>query len=579
MKPTGTLMTAWVTAISTVLAFASGLVAQGPNPGNTVNWPLHNLDLAGSRFSTLDQINPSNVKSLTPRFLFQYGVIDGVSNQTTPVVVDGVMYVTDPRGSVYAINAADGHLLWTYDVSELIGGGRREGYIFRNRGVCFAGGVVYTAAGSFLFALDAKTGKPIPGFGKNGQASVILDVIHQRFPDVKSAITLGYWFTTAPQVHNGVIYIGSTRSESHVPGGHVLAVDAKTGKVLWHFNTVPQDDKDQGWDIAGPTWVGGERNGGGIWETPSIDPELGLLYVAVGNPFGDSTKRAGINLFTDSILALSLDTGTLKWYFQQTHHDVWDYDSGNQPILFDMQVRGQRVKALAEASKNGFLYILNRETGLPVHPIKEMPVPTHTSRAGEQPWPTQPIPHTAAGKPMAPVSPVAPIDILAGHAATRTLVPMFTPPGPNQIHAPGTGGGANYGPISYSPRTGLLYVNAIDQPTDSGRPAQGYFSAFDPTTGELVWQQTFEGFGQAGSVVTASDLVFVGTGSNVAGYFFAYHAKTGELLWKFNTGSGVFSSPSVYMVNGEQFVTVGSGGGERGRRGGDLILSFALPRQ
>jgi quinohemoprotein ethanol dehydrogenase len=569
----------WIAAISTVLAFASGLVAQRPTTANTVNWPLHNLDLAGSRFSTLDQITPSNVASLTPRFLFQYGIIDGVSNQTTPVVVDGVMYVTDPRGSVYAVNAADGHLLWSYDVTGLIGGGRREGYIFRNRGVCYADGVIYTAAGSFLFALDARTGKPIAGFGKNGQASVILDVIQQRFPDVKTAISLGYWFTTAPQVHNGVIYIGSTRSESHVPGGHVLAVDAKTGKVLWHFNTIPQDDQDQGWEIAGPTWVGGERNGGGIWETPSIDPELGLLYVAVGNPFGDSTKRAGTNLFTDSILALTLNTGTLKWFFQQTHHDVWDYDSGNQPILFDMQVRGQRVKALAEASKNGFLYILNRETGLPVHPIKEVPVPTETSRPGEQPWPTQPIPYTAAGKPMAPVSPVFPVDIPPEHAATRKLVPMFTPPGPNHIIAPGTGGGANYGPISYSPRTGLLYVNAIDQPTDSGRPARGYFSAFDPTTGELAWQRSFEGFGQAGSVVTASDLVFVGTGSNVAGYFMAYHAKTGELLWKFNTGSGIFSSPSIYMVNGEQFVTVGSGGGERGRRGGDLILSFALPRR
>ena len=302
------------------------------------------------------------------------------------------MYVTDPRGSVYALDAADGHLLWTFDVTELIGGGAKAGYIFRNRGVCYADGVVYTGAGSFLFALDAKTGKPIKTFGKDGQASVILDVIKERYPDVTAAITLGYWFTTAPQIHNGVLYIGSTRSESHIPGGHVLAVDAKTGKVLWHFNTIPQDDKDQGWDMAGPTWVGGERNGGGIWETPSIDPELGLLYVAVGNPFGDSTKRIGTNLFTDSIIALSLSTGTLKWHFQQTHHDVWDYDSGNQPILFDMQVRGQRVKALAEASKNGYLYILNRETGQPVHPIKEMPVPTETTRPGEQPWPTQPIP-------------------------------------------------------------------------------------------------------------------------------------------------------------------------------------------
>ena len=132
-------------------------------------------------------------------------------------------------------------------------------------------------------------------------------------------------------------------------------------------------------------------------------------------------------------------------------------------------------------------------------------------------------------------------------------------------------------PDFYS-RAPALYVNAIDNRRFEPL-GQGYFSAFDPTTGELIWQRTFEGFGQAGSVVTASDLVFVGTGSNVAGYFLAYHAKTGELLWKFNTGAGIFSSPSIYMVNGEQFVTVGSGGGERGRRGGDLILSFALPRR
>src|SRR5712691_3660689 len=451
-----------------------------------VNWALHNLDLAGTRYSTLDQINRSNVKSLAPRWLFQHGVIDGVSNQTTPIIVDGTMYVTDSRGSVYAVDAADGHLLWSYDVTARLGGGAREGYVFRNRGVSYGDGVVYTAGGSFIFALDAKTGKPIPTFGREGQASVILDVLNQRYADVKSAISMGYWFTTAPQYLNGVLYIGSTRSESHIPGGHVLAVDAKTGRVLWHFNTVPQDSRDQGWDIAGPTWVGGERNGGGIWETPSIDPELGLVYVAVGNPFGDSSKRAGINLFTDSILALSLSTGDLKWYFQQTHHDVWDYDSGGPPILFDMQVRGQRVRALAEASKNGFLYILNRETGQPVHPIKEVPVPTETTRPGEHPWPTQPIPYSESGA-MMQVSPVVPTDIPAERLAVAKPVPMFTPLGPNQISAPGTEGGANYGPIAYSSRTGFLYVNAIDSPMGSGRPPRGVFSAFDPTTGELKW--------------------------------------------------------------------------------------------
>jgi glucose dehydrogenase len=556
---------------------SGAVAAQGRQAARTVDWALHNLDLAGTRYSPMDQINRSNVKTLVPRWLFQHGVIDGVSNQTTPIVVDGVMYVTDSRGSVYAVDAADGHHLWTYDVTTLLGGGAREGYVFRNRGVVYGDGVVYTAGGSFIFALDAKTGKPLPGFGKDGQASVILDVLQQRYEGVKNAISMGYWFTTAPQYYKGVLYIGSTRSESHIPGGHVLAIDAKTGKVLWHFNTIPQDEKDQGWEIAGPTWVGGERNGGGIWETPAIDPELGLLYVAVANPFGDSTKRAGMNLFSDSLIALTLDAGRLKWYFQQTHHDVWDYDSGAPPTLFDMQVNGRRVKAVAEASKNGYLYILDRETGKPVHPIKEMPVPTENAGEGQAPWPTQPIPFTASGKPMEPVCPVVAVDIPAEQLAKFKVAPHFTPMAQDLIIAPGANGGTNYAPLSYSPQTGLLYVAAIDWPYRAGRGAKGYFSAYDPVTGELKWRQIFEGYGQAGSVVTAGGLVFVGTGSNTAGYFFAFDAKTGEQLWKFNTGAGVFSSPAMYMVNGEQFVTVASGGGERGRRGGDLILSFALP--
>ncbi len=472
---------------------------QRPAASSTVNWPLHNLDLAGTRFTPLDQINRSNVKSLVPRWLFQHGVIDGVSNQTTPIIVDGTLYVTDSRGSVYAVDAADGHLLWSYDVTAKLGGGAREGYVFRNRGVSYANGVVYTAGGSFVFALDAKTGKPLPGFGVDGQASVILDVLKQRYTDVSTAISMGYWFTTAPQYYNGVLYIGSTRSESHIPGGHVLAIDAKTGKVLWHFNTIPQDEKDQGWEIAGPTWVGGERNGGGIWETAAIDPELGMLYMAVGNPFGDSTKRAGTNLFTDSIIALTLDTGTLKWHFQQTHHDVWDYDSGAPPILFDMQVNGRRVRAVAEASKNGYLYILDRETGKPVHPIKEMPVPTDNAGPGQAPWPTQPIPFTASGKLMEPVSPIEPLEISAAQLEKARPVPIFSPMRPNQIIAPGTGGGTNYSPLWYSPRTGLLYVNAIDQPFNGARGPKMYFSAYDPATGELKWRQIFEGFGQAGS--------------------------------------------------------------------------------
>jgi alcohol dehydrogenase (cytochrome c) len=552
------------------------LVAQQPQRSANVNWPLGNQDLAGTRFSPSKQITRANVETLTPRFLFQHGIIDGVSNQTTPVVVNGVMYVTDSRGSVYAVDATNGHLLWQYDVTEFLGGGAREGYIFRNRGVAYADGTIYTVGGSFLFALNAETGKPLQTFGKNGQSSALLDVIRLRHSDAKTAISLGYSFTAAPQVHNGIVYVGANRSESLIPGGYVLAIDGKTGKVVWHFNTIPQDEKDQGWELAGPTWAGSERHGGGIWSTPPIDPALGLLYVSAGNPFGNSKNRAGTNLFTDSIIALTLDKGIMKWYFQETHHDVWDYDTGAPATLFDMQVGGRRVRALAHGSKNGYLYILNRETGEPVHPIKELPVPPSPD-ASDPLWPTQPFPFTAAGKPMEPLYPIPAVDIAPSQLAKGfKAVPAFTPRGPNQV-SPYAGN--SYAPASYNPQLGLLYTAAIDNPHNSGRGPKGAISAYNPATGELVWRQSFEGYGQSGPVSTAGGLVFVGAGSNLAGYFYAYDAKTGELLWKFNTGSGVFSAPSVYVVDGEEYVTVASGGGERGRRGGALILSFALPKR
>lgn len=573
------ISTLFATVLLAACAPDSGAPGDAPSRASidSLEWPLHNLDLYGSRFSPADQITPDNAGELVPVWLFQHGVIDGVSNQTTPIMVNETMYVTDSRGSVYALDARNGHLLWTYDVTELLGGGAREGYIFRHRGVAYEDGVIYTAAGSFIFALDAETGQPIEGFGDNGQASVILDVIHLKNPEVETAISVGYWFTQAPQVHDGVIYIGTTRSESRIAGGFVLAIDAKTGESLWHFNTVPQDETDQGWDIAGPTWVGGGRNGGGIWETPSIDPELGMIYFAVGNPFGDSTMRDGMNLFTDSLIALTLDEGELVWYYQQVHHDVWDYDSGNQPVLFDMEVDGEPVKALAQASKNGWLYILNRETGEPVHPIIETPVPTETDLEGEEPWPTQPIPHKANGERMEPIAPVFPVDIPAEQMELNRLVEQFTPMGPNQIFAPGFGGGGNYGPVAFSHDTGLLYTNAIDQPFNSGRGPMGYFSAYDPATGELIWRQIFEGHGQAGPVVTRGGVVFVGAGSNIAGYFYAFDAATGEELWRYNTGGGIYSTPSAFVIDGQEFITVASGGGARGRRGGDLILTFGLP--
>ena len=188
----------------------------------------------------------------------------------------------------------------------------------------------------------------------------------------------------------------------------MLAVDAKTGKVLWHFNTVPQDEKDQGWDVAGPTWVGGERNGGGIWETPAIDPELGTALRRRRQSVRRQQRSApASNLFTDSIVALTLRYGPARSGTSSRRTTTCGTTTrARRRFCSTCRCGGRRVKALAEASKNGFLYILDRETGKPVHPIKEMPVPTDDARPGESPWPTQPIPFTAGGKPMEPVCPI-----------------------------------------------------------------------------------------------------------------------------------------------------------------------------
>ena len=482
----------------------------------------------------------SNVATLTPRWLFQYGIIDGVSNQTTPVVVDGVMYVTDParqrlRASTPPTDTCSG----ATTSPDLIGGGRREGYVFRNRGVATPTASSTRRRDRFCSRSTRKPGKPIPTFGKNGQASVILDVIRKRFPDVKAAISLGYWFTTAPQVHNGVhLHRQHAQREPHprrpcAGGGREnRARCSGTSTRFRRTKTIRAGtSRVRPGSAASATAAASGRRRRSI-------PSSACSTSAVGNPFGDSTKRAGINLFTDSILALTLDTGRLKWYFQQTHHDVWDYDSGNQPILFDMQVRGPRVKALAEASKNGFLYILNRETGEPVHPIKEMPVPTEARRPGEQPWPTQPIPFTASGKMMAPVSPVTATDIPAERLATvcwRSRCSRRS--AANQIQTPGQGGGANYGPLAYSPRTGLSLRERHRRSDQLG--AAGQRDTFRRTTrppASWCGRKSTKASGRPDSVVTASDLVFVGSGSNIAGYFMAFDAKSGELLWKYNTG-------------------------------------------
>jgi quinohemoprotein ethanol dehydrogenase len=569
----------------------AGASSRGKTRRST-DWPLNGLDLANTRYAGLDRINAENIGRLGVRWIQQIiagGQADfGPRHETIPIVVNGVMYVTDMRASVFALNAVTGQRIWQFIVPAAGVSRLRR---VTNRGVVYGDGKVYTAAGGRMWALDAQTGMPLESFGGGAGLPVVARAVQDRFPGIEDTASLGYDSTIAPQFYDGMVFLTTNHSENYVPGGLIIAVNGTTGDMVWKFNTVPQDERDDGWDIAGPTWVGGVRNGGGTWNTPAIDPKLGLIYFAVGNPTPDldGSARKGMNLFTNSVVALDVNTGRLRWHYQQVHHDIWDYDSSAPVVLFDTDAAGRKVKALGQPQKNGFLYLLNRETGRPLHRIVETPMSTTTDVPGEEVSPTQPIPHTARGRTMEPFVNIFPVDAPPEFLAQNPTAPFMTPLSVNRFTtlAPSLSGGTLYGQSGYSTQTGLFYVPGIDRvnamqaqsvgatlrPGDSsfrgsvrqsGRDERGTLTAYDPSTAELVWQAQLPGQAQAGVLVTSGNLVFIGTG---AGFLHGFDATTGQELFRFNTGNRVHAAPMTYEVNGRQYLTVAAG---------DIILTFAL---
>ena len=536
------------------------------------DWPLHNLDPANSRYAPLDQIDSSNVRSLAVRWVYHGG-------GGTPIVANGMMYLSG-RDRVVALDAATGRVVWSNPEAS------------GSRGAAYGDGTVFVAGGASVMALDAQTGEFIAGFGDGGVSNVLTEVLQARHPDLdpdlEEPARWGYRFNMAPQYYDGVVVVGTALSESHIPGGLVLGVDGRTGEHLWTFVGVPQGPGDEGWEIAKDTWVGGARHGGGIWQTPAVDTAAETVHLTIANPSPDQdgSARTGVNLFTNAFVTLALRTGKLEWYYQQVHHDLWDYDAGQQPTLFDIEVGGQTVPATAAGNKNGLLYILSRETGEPINPIVETPVPTATQTPGEEVWPTQPIPQTRAGTPMVPLAAQFPTEHVFPEFGSLPKMPFYTPPTRDgALHAPREG--VHYGGNAYHPGTRLLYVVARDFPiiltaipvgdtltpgqfSTAGRrlsaaPARGNVSAYDPASGELAWRTEIEGGPSAGVFATAGNLVFT---AERQGTFLALDATTGELLWQFYTGATGGAGQITYQVNGVQYVTVPAG---------NVVLTFALP--
>lgn len=266
------------------------------DPASSRGWPLHNLDLSNSRYSPLNQINASNIKSVAVRWLYHTR-----NSGSTPIVVDGVMYVTT-GDSVVALDAATGRPVWSTNTAS------------SNRGAAYGDGKIYVAKDARVWALDAKTGKAVESFGDKGVSHALTEVLAARYRQLKKAADWGFYYNMAPQYHAGAVIVGTALSENHIPGGIVLAIDGRTGKLVWKFFGVPQGPEDEGWDVAKDTWAGGVRHGGGIWATPAVDPESGTLYMTIANPSPDQdgSARKGINLFTNAFVALDVKTGKLK---------------------------------------------------------------------------------------------------------------------------------------------------------------------------------------------------------------------------------------------------------------------------
>jgi alcohol dehydrogenase (cytochrome c) len=514
------------------------------------NWLTYYGAYDGERYSTLDQISTANVRNLKLAWQFQAGVIGLIANpatfsfEATPIVVDGVMYVSGWDGYVWALDAATGKLFWRYrhaiplDVPLCCGN--------VNRGVAVADGkVIFATQDGHVVALDATNGKP---------------VWEQVFVDVRA----GESATMAPLVVKNMVLVGSSGGEYGVRG-HIDAFDIATGARRWRRYNVPKPGEKGSETWHGEAW---QWAGGTAWITGSYDPELNLVYWGTGNPGPDfdGDARPGDNLYTNSIIAFSPDDGSLKWHYQTTPHDVWDYDGVNENILFDQGGR----KLLAHFDRNGYMFVLDRTNGQFVRAAKF---------GNRVTW--------------------GDIDPTSGKVTVR-----LTPTREGREICPGPAGAKEWPHASYNQQTGLLYTPVMDlcgtfstshQDFREGMPYwgggaaanaqgnRGWVKAMDPATGRAAWSHEFPHPVVASTLSTAGGLVFVG---EATGEFDALDAKTGDLLWQVQTGSGIHSSPITYSVGGKQYVAVASGWGGwmkgfapelYGETRGSALLVFELP--
>jgi alcohol dehydrogenase (cytochrome c) len=510
---------------------------------SAASWPFHGGSLSNTRYSTLSQINAANITTLGGAWTVDLG---SESAKGPPVVVNGVMYLAADGGHLMALDPATGKTIWS-----ILPPG--PGIDARNRGLAVGDGKVAVGlTDGSIMAVDAKT-------GKFAWSTYIGD----------GPARFGMFVSAAPVIANGLVIGGLASGDAGIRG-RLVALDVKTGKLEWQFDTIPGPGQ-----AGHDTWPQGDawKNGGaGVWMVPSVDPELGLVYFGTSNasPQYGGEVRPGDNLYTATAVALDLKTGREKWHFQALHHDIWEGDLGTPMVLYDPIIDGKPRKAIAVLRTDGELFVLDRATGRPLIPIEERPVPQNARLATS---PTQP--YSVGVEKVGPNCVPAEL-IPAGFKAGCYWEPVdYTDP--NTVFPTST----RFAPMSYSPLTGDLYVSGMvgghwirrgddpyffTLPTVPGMKDYGLLVALDGRTGKQVWEKKTPypiAFG-SGTTATAGGLLFHGEPD---GEFQAFDATTGAMLWKFQTGGEATAPVIAYAIDGKQYVATIAG---------SHVWSFAL---
>ena len=623
-----------------VLVFSMGGFAQ-------TDWPTYNHDSSAMRYSPLTQINPKNVNKLVRAWTYHSKVegtepqgrrgrddngppqrrAQGLRNEATPIVVGNVLYLSAPYNRVVAIEADSGREIWNYRVK----GGNPA-----TRGVSYWPGdkgtpprILFGTTDGRLIALNAKNGELVPGFGNEGFVNLKLKE--------DGTVSNAAYSASSPPTLAGDVVLQSGQLGGDLSGGleDIRAWDIRTGKLAWRFHTIPHPGEPNY-----SSWQGDPKNftGANSWGISTYDKANNIVFVPLKQPTAGGYyggDRKGANLYGTSLVALNASTGKLLWYFQFVHHDIWDYDAGAAPTLIDIVKDGKKIQAVAEITKLGFLWILDRHTGKPIFGYEERPVP-QSDVPGEETSPTQPFPlkppalarQSFKREEMAKLTPEhqkACEALFAAEGGMHNDGP-FTPYGSKpSVVFPGTIGGGNWGGVSFDPKLGYIFVNTMDfggigQMTkqregarspyartskfggmarfadpDTDWPCQqppwGRIFAINATTGDIVWQTTLgmieelasKGFPDTGAInlggpiATAGGLIFIG--ATMDSRFRAFDSRTGKEIWTTKIDASSRTTPITYQgQDGRQYVVITAGGGDTiDSTSSDSVIAFALP--